>query len=169
MVSSRSVLSRFRTYYSLDAMVDDSATKRAIAENHAQDAVTAAVAERRRVQETADVAPRRTAQADATLTTHKNADVVAIVARRQLEEDVARHQRALVEAQRRSQYACAQYACHRRTSLAALDRHPQYACARSGHRRPQRAHVLSQSRWRRLILLTLCKYALADHVMSDVA
>lgn len=120
MVSSRSVLSRFRTYYSLDAMVDDSATKRAIAENHAQDAVTAAVAERRRVQETADVAPRRTAQADATLTTHKNADVVAIVARRQLEEDVARHQRALVEAQRRSQYACAQYACHRRTSLAAL-------------------------------------------------
>jgi hypothetical protein len=145
-----------------------------------------AVEARRHAQEEADAARPRDAAAAAARQATRDAAVTAAAARRQLQDDVARHERALAEAQRRLQKAAAAEGTADDTNddAGADDAGPDDAAASVSALHAQALAILnvralvpitldlatpSFSKWRRLLLLALGKFALADHVMCDAA
>lgn len=135
---------------------------------------------RRLVREQADAARRRETVAAAALQAKQDAAAAAAAMRRRLQEDVTRHERALADAQRLLQEADdADAAAAGGGDAPAGDdaADPDVTSVSALH--AQALGILnvralvptvldlatpSFSKWRRLLLLALGKYALADHV-----
>ncbi|WVZ58081.1 hypothetical protein U9M48_008389 [Paspalum notatum var. saurae] len=128
----------------------------------------------------ADATRRRDADAAAALQSKRDAATAATAARRRLEEDVARHERALADARRRLREAATAEDVDAATDADADGTGVDATGVAALHAQALailnvRALVpitldlatASFSKWRRLLLLALGKYALADHVLCD--
>eukprot|EP00267_Zea_mays_P031676 XP_008664224.1 uncharacterized protein LOC103642825 [Zea mays] len=149
-------------------------------------------AEDRRVQQEAtDVAHRRSAETAAALQARADAAAAAAAERRRLADDVTRHEQALAAARQRLQVAYAAVDGEiENDDVPAADAQGRNARRDGSDPDPvaalhaQALGILnirglvpvvldlatpSFSKWRRLFLLVLGKYALADHVLCDAS
>jgi hypothetical protein len=150
-----------------------------------------AAEDRRLQQEANDVAQRRSAEAAAALQARADAAAAAAAERRRLAADVARHEQALAAARQRLETACAADDGEiEHDEVPAADA-PGRDVRRDGSDPDPVAALHAQalgilnirglvpvvldlatpsfSKWRRLFLLVLGKYALADHVLCDAS